>query len=446
MRGRPRESPALALQPASADGRGDPRRHARGLRPVEPQGGRAERDGAGRPGLVKLLYKPSQWQVARDPAEHDRRSIYLFAKRNLRLPFLEDVRRPDPGDSCPRRESSTHAPQALELLNGRLSNDLAAAFADRLARETGGDAESPRRSGLPPGAGPAADAAGAKRSRSNTSATSPLEGVRPGHVQPERVPLCPLRPGPPIMPARATRTPPRVRPRRLLRLRRPRARLDAPRGAGPGRHAADPLAPKPPHLPAKARSVIFLFMAGGPSHLETFDPKPLLNKLHGQPRPKEFGEAKYQFVQRNARLLGTQADVPEVRPERDRRLRPVPAHGRMRRRPGRHPVLPRRHGRPLGRAVRAVHRPGHARASRAWARGSSTASARRAESLPSYVVMPDPSGALEAGQPMYANGFLPAVYQPTMFRPGDRPVLNLDLPAGVAPSNVGGTPRSSSAT
>jgi len=70
--------------------------------------------------------------------------------------------------------------------------------------------------------------------------------------------------------------------------------------------AANPLAPKTPHLPhAKAKSVIFLFMAGGPSHLETFDPKPLLNKLDGQPRPKEFGDAKYQFIAPDARLLGT---------------------------------------------------------------------------------------------------------------------------------------------
>ena len=53
------------------------------------------------------------------------------------------------------------------------------------------------------------------------------------------------------------------------------------------------------------------------------------------------------------------------------------------------------------------------------------------ESLPGYVVMPDPNGALEAGQPMYGNGFLPAVYQPTMFRPGAKPVLNLELPPGV---------------
>src|SRR6478609_3239976 len=68
---------------------------------------------------------------------------------------------------------------------------------------------------------------------------------------------------------------------------------------------ANPLAPRRPHRAAKANAVIFLFMAGGPSHLETFDPKPLLNRLHGQRRPQEFGEAKYQFVQRDARLLGT---------------------------------------------------------------------------------------------------------------------------------------------
>jgi hypothetical protein len=52
-------------------------------------------------------------------------------------------------------------------------------------------------------------------------------------------------------------------------------------------------------------------------------------------------------------------------------------------------------------------------------------------SLPAYVVIPDPDGALEAGQPMYTNGFLPAIYQPAMFRPGKKPVLNLELPVGV---------------
>jgi hypothetical protein len=91
------------------------------------------------PGLVQLLYKPSQWQVAASPAEHDRRSIYLIAKRNLRLPFLETFDAPAMLTSCARRETSTHAPQALEMLNGPLANDLAASFARRLETECGGD-------------------------------------------------------------------------------------------------------------------------------------------------------------------------------------------------------------------------------------------------------------------------------------------------------------------
>src|SRR5579863_8365295 len=70
---------------------------------------------------------------------------------------------------------------------------------------------------------------------------------------------------------------------------------------------ANPLAPRPPEMPdkAKAKAVIFLFMAGGPSHLDTFDPKPLLTKLNGQKRPAEFGEAKYQFVTGNTKLLAS---------------------------------------------------------------------------------------------------------------------------------------------
>ncbi len=90
--------------------------------------------------LVELLYKPSQWSVTADRGQHDRRSVYLLAKRNLRLPFMEVFDQPDLQISCARRESSTHAPQALELLNGRLSNELAAALAERLAREAPGDA------------------------------------------------------------------------------------------------------------------------------------------------------------------------------------------------------------------------------------------------------------------------------------------------------------------
>jgi Protein of unknown function (DUF1501) len=51
---------------------------------------------------------------------------------------------------------------------------------------------------------------------------------------------------------------------------------------------ADPLAPRPPHAPARARRVIFLFMPGGPSQVDTFDPKPTLTREHGKPAPKPY--------------------------------------------------------------------------------------------------------------------------------------------------------------
>ncbi len=90
--------------------------------------------------LVDLLYKPSQWAVTKDVAEHDRRTIYLIHKRNLRLPMMEVFDAPDMQISCARRESSTHAPQALELLNGDFANSMAKSLAARLDREAGGAA------------------------------------------------------------------------------------------------------------------------------------------------------------------------------------------------------------------------------------------------------------------------------------------------------------------
>lgn len=57
---------------------------------------------------------------------------------------------------------------------------------------------------------------------------------------------------------------------------------------------ADPLAAKQPHFPARAKRVIFLFMKGGPSHLDTFDPKPLLDRDDGKPLP--FAKPRVQFA------------------------------------------------------------------------------------------------------------------------------------------------------
>jgi hypothetical protein len=91
--------------------------------------------------LINLLYNPTQWIVAQDTSTHNRRSIYLIAKRNLRLPFMEAFDAPTLQTSCSVRQASTHSPQALELLNGAFSNDLAVAFAKRLTSECDGRPE-----------------------------------------------------------------------------------------------------------------------------------------------------------------------------------------------------------------------------------------------------------------------------------------------------------------
>src|SRR2546421_10586203 len=67
----------------------------------------------------------------------------------------------------------------------------------------------------------------------------------------------------------------------------------------------NPLAPQPPHFKPRATSVIFLFMVGGPSHVETFDPKPALDNMSGQPLPPSFGTIKSQFINGGTPLLGS---------------------------------------------------------------------------------------------------------------------------------------------
>lgn len=193
----------------------------------------------------------------------------------------------------------------------------------------------------------------------------------------------------------------------------------------------NPLAPRSPHLNhAKAKSVIFLFMAGGPSHLETFDPKPLLNKLDGQDRPKEFGEAKYQQIKAGSKLMGSKrkfkkhgesgVEVSDLFPHTAKCIDDIA-------------VIRSCYG------DRVVHSAAQYElfSGRIFPGFPSMGSwilyglGSESDSLPAYMVMPDPDGALEAGQPMYANGFLPSVYQPTMLRSGKTPVRNLSFPEGV---------------
>jgi hypothetical protein len=80
------------------------------------------------------------WPITPDRRQHTRRSLYLFNKRNVRLPMLEAFDQPDTLTSCPVRPVSTFAPQALIMLNGPFMQAQARALASRLWREAGSEA------------------------------------------------------------------------------------------------------------------------------------------------------------------------------------------------------------------------------------------------------------------------------------------------------------------
>jgi hypothetical protein len=197
-----------------------------------------------------------------------------------------------------------------------------------------------------------------------------------------------------------------------------------------GRHASaaegaipNPLAPKQPHLPTKVKSVIFLLMNGGPSQVDTFDPKPALEKYAGQPLPQDK-----QFINSGGRAVGLL--TPAVRPFQ----------------PGGESGLPisdffpniRKHADKLA-VIRSCYTDTHAHGSAlvqmntgkpiigrpsigSWAvygLGSEN------QNLPGYVVMLDKRGGPIGGQPNWSSGFMPASYQGTLFRPVGNPILDL---------------------
>jgi hypothetical protein len=201
-----------------------------------------------------------------------------------------------------------------------------------------------------------------------------------------------------------------------------------------GYHAAasNPLAPHEPHHAPKAQRVIFLFMSGGPSHVDLFDPKPDLIRLAGQPIPDSFGEFKTRRKVAKNKLLPP--------------LRPFHRHGQsgievselmphiascvddlcvLRGCYGDSVTHPESvylmntgsilMGRPsLGAWV-------------SYGLGSEN------ENMPSYVVMPDPAGWVKGGAPAWGNGYMPATYQGTILRGGQTPILHLNTPEGISP-------------
>jgi hypothetical protein len=76
------------------------------------------------------------WKTSNEPRDQHRRSVYVLARRNLHFPFLEAFDAPDTNQSCPIRERSTTAPQALALLNADITLEAAQALAKRLSLTT----------------------------------------------------------------------------------------------------------------------------------------------------------------------------------------------------------------------------------------------------------------------------------------------------------------------
>jgi len=191
----------------------------------------------------------------------------------------------------------------------------------------------------------------------------------------------------------------------------------------------NPLAAKPPHFAAKAKSVIFLFMVGGPSQIDTFDPKPLLKKHEGKPLPDSFGKITSQFTDGSTPILSS--------PWEFKRYGKSGIHVSS--------LMPR-----LAECVddlcivrnfyteSVVHAPamyqvmsgrilmGHPSIGSWVTYGLGSES----DNLPAYVVMPQPEGTPEGGTPMWGSAYLPAVYQGTLFRPGPNPVIHLKPPPG----------------
>jgi len=84
----------------------------------------------------------SGWKVTQEEGERNRRSIYVFVKRNLRYPLFENFDMPDTHESCPRRNVTTTPLQALHLLNSELMLQWAEAFAARVLKSAGCDLDS----------------------------------------------------------------------------------------------------------------------------------------------------------------------------------------------------------------------------------------------------------------------------------------------------------------
>jgi len=200
--------------------------------------------------------------------------------------------------------------------------------------------------------------------------------------------------------------------------------LATPAAVPRGRQSFD-LKPKPPHFNATARSMISLFMHGGPSHIDLFDPKPELSRRHGE----DFqGEITYSFFERASRkLLGSPwkfqkhgqcgTEVSELLPHFSTIVDDVCLIRSMHTDLNAHePSIWYWH---TGRS-----QPGrpHVGSWLTYGLGSET------QSLPAYAVLTDPGGLPVDGVRNWSSGWMPPLFQGTVIRPTEPRILNLDPP------------------
>ena len=198
-----------------------------------------------------------------------------------------------------------------------------------------------------------------------------------------------------------------------------------------GSAVTNPLASRAPHFPSRVRNVIFLFMSGGPSHVDLFDPKPELIRLAGQPIPESFGTFKTRRNVAKNKLLPplrsfhrhgqSGIEVSELLPHIARHVDELCLLRGCYGDSVTHPesVYLMNTGSIL------MGRPSLG----AWATyGLGTENAN----LPAFVVLPDPAGWVKGGAPAWGNGYLPAAYQGTLLRGGDSPILHLSTPRGIS--------------
>ncbi len=193
----------------------------------------------------------------------------------------------------------------------------------------------------------------------------------------------------------------------------------------------NPLAPKHPPLPGKAKRVIYLFMAGAPSHLELFDHKPQLTKWNGKPPPAELiKDYRAAFINPNAALLGPKfkfarhgqsgAELSELLPRLAEVADDIAIIKSMHtdafnHAPGQ--ILMSTGAQQLGRPSLG-----------AW---TTYGLGSESQDLPSFVVFSTGSKGPSGGASNWGNGFLPSVHQGVMFRSVGDPVLYLSNPKGV---------------